>query len=271
MEETEQMMPSLSRVSVAVTAAATAIATVTIASGRRLIFLREASVMALAYAAYFLARAATEGEVDRALANAERVVGAERSLGVFVEPALQAAIIDKRWLVELVNGVYVWGFWPVIVATGLWLYLSRPHRYLLFRNAFLISGAIGLVLFTLYPTAPPRLAGLGLVDTISQYSDFYRALQAQPVVNQYAAIPSLHFGWILLVGIALICDAPRLLVRAFGVVLPLLMLGAIILSANHYGTDAFIGAAVALAGLALAVKITRPATPGAAAGRRPAS
>src|SRR6185312_9767346 len=114
--------------------------------------------------------------------------------------------------------------------------------YFRLRNAMLISGAIGLVIFTLFPLAPPRLAELGLVDTVTRSSDAYRVLQPTMFTNQYAAMPSLHVGWDLLVGLAILAAARGPLLRAFGAVMPVLMVAAVVLTANHYIVDAIAGA-----------------------------
>jgi hypothetical protein len=84
------------------------------------------------------------------------------------------------------------------------------------------------------------------------YSHSYRVLQPPAFVNQYAAVPSLHFGWDLLIGIALITQSRWLAVRIAGAIIPLLMVSAIVLTANHYIFDALAGGAVALTGLAIA-------------------
>jgi membrane-associated phospholipid phosphatase len=110
----------------------------------------------------------------------------------------------------------------------------------------LLSGGIGLFVFVLYPVAPPRLAELGLVDTVTEYSTSYRVLQPPAFVNQYAAMPSLHVGWDLLMGIALVTWSSHLLVRAVGVALPTLMAISVVLTANHYIIDAVAGIALVL-------------------------
>ena len=238
------------------TVAVVAVAARRIGPRRRKAFLREAGIVISAYFAYFVVRGATEGDVVSALRHARAIENLERSLGLFVEPALQAAIVGERWLVDLANWVYVWGHWPIIGLIAIWLYYSPPASYRLFRNAFLISGAIGLAIFMTFPTAPPRLAGLGLVDTVVQHSNFYHLLQPPQLTNQYAAFPSLHFGWNLLIGIALVVESPRRWLRLFGAALPVAMLAAVVLTANHYVIDAVAGAAVALIGLGLAWRLT---------------
>jgi PAP2 superfamily/Glycerophosphoryl diester phosphodiesterase family len=123
------------------------------------------------------------------------------------EPALQDLTLRSNSLVTVANWIYIWGHWPVIIAVGAWLWLRRPSTYYLVRNAFLISGAIGLVIFATFPVAPPRLTDLSVVDTVTLHSNAYRVLQPPAFVNQYASVPSLHFGWDLLIGLALIHTA----------------------------------------------------------------
>ncbi len=103
-----------------------------------------------------------------------------------------------------------------------------------------------------FPAAPPRLADLGFTDTVVNNSNFYHLLQPPQLTNQYAAFPSLHFGWNLLMGIAILETTRWLPARIFAVVLPLAMLAAIVLTANHYLIDGAAGAAVALLGLLVA-------------------
>lgn len=216
---------------------------------------RELVIVAVAYLLYFGVRGLTEGFVDRAVENAELVLRLERALGIAYEVRWQQAIADHDLLVNLMNWVYIWGHWPVIFMVGAWLLTRRYHHYLLIRDAFLISGAIGLVVFALFPVAPPRLADPAFVDTITQRSSAYRVLQPPPFVNQYAAMPSLHLGWDLLIGIALVRYAPAWPFRVLGVLLPLFMAAAIVLTANHYILDGVAGVALVLLSLGAAARL----------------
>jgi hypothetical protein len=125
------------------------------------------------------------------------------------------------------------------------------------RNAFLLSGAIALIFFVNFPTAPPRLLphelGFGFVDTVVEQYEESRPLTPSWFVNEYAAFPSMHIGWNLLVGIALWLATKNIFVRGFAVLMPLAMFTDIILTGNHYIIDAFAGTAVMLLGLAIAV------------------
>jgi hypothetical protein len=219
--------------------------------------LREIALCLAAYLVYFRVRGLTESDAARAVRNAGRIIDLERALGIFWEPRLQDLIVGHHALVTLANWVYMWGHWPVIIATGTWLLWTRPRSYLLVRNAFIISGAIGLLIFTVFPVAPPRLTDLSLVDTVTRYSHSYRVLQPPAFVNQYAAVPSLHFGWNMLIGILLVRESPRRSFRILGALLPVAMAAAVVLTANHYIIDVILGAIVALTGLLIAAEIQR--------------
>ena len=207
--------------------------------------------------AYFLVRDLTEGAVLTAEENAERVMSVERVLHLDWEGAIQGWIIDHDWLVDLANWVYIYGHWPVIGITLVFLFLRVPDEYRLLRNAMFISGAIGLVVFAAFPVAPPRLGILDLADTVTERSSSYRTFQPPGLINRYAAMPSLHFGWNLLVGIVIWRVTANRWLRAAAVALPVLMCVAVVATANHYVIDVAAGAVVALGGLAGALALRR--------------
>lgn len=234
---------------------------------------REGALVLLAVFTYFAVRELTEGSVRRAEANADLVIRLERALDLYWEPGLQAAVLPHHALVTLVNWIYIWGHWPFIALVAVWLFLRHGEAYRRYRNAFIVSGAMGLVIFAAFPVAPPRLADAGVVDTVTAYSHAYRVLQPPSLVNQYAAMPSLHLGWDLLIGMALFRCSRALWARAAGLLAPAAMFAAIVLTANHYILDGVAGAAVALAGYAVASRLwpERPCGGGAGvpSGTRP--
>jgi hypothetical protein len=224
-------------------------------TGRRLGFLQEAAIILGGYTLYFLVRGLTEGSVARASSNALRIVEMERALAIYFERSLQEIALRSHEAVTLANWVYMWGHWPVIGAMAIWLYRSHPRQFTLTRNALLISGALGLFFFALIPVAPPRLMDLGFEDTVVRWSGSYRVLQPPSLVNQYAAFPSLHLGWNVLVMVALYQATrfPHLRVVAF--LVPGCMLLAILLTGNHFILDAVGGVALCLVSLHLAKRI----------------
>jgi hypothetical protein len=217
---------------------------------------RELSLVLAGLLVYFGVRAATDDDAGPAEAHARSLVHLEHTLGIARERDLQSLIIHHHWLVTLANWVYIWGHWPLIAVSAAWLFRHRPDAYRLMRTAIFASGAIGMIIFLAYPVAPPRLTGLGLTDTVTSYSHAYRALQPPALMDRYAALPSLHFGWDLLVGLTLARFHPRTLVRIGGALMPVAMGLAVIVTANHYVIDVLVGGMVALSGLGIAIVLT---------------
>lgn len=214
----------------------------------------ELLLMVPLYLFYLFVRGITEGRTSEAVSRAAGIIKFEQAIGIFWEPRLQAGILDIGFVVNLMNWVYMWGFWPVILLAAIWMFFRHRDAYHLYRNAFIISGAIGLLIFALFPVAPPRfMEAWGFVDTIAERSDVYRLFQTPDFVNQYAAMPSLHFGWSLLLGTAIVGQATHLLVRLFGLFLPIAAFASIVLTANHYIVDGLAGGSVAMLGLLAAV------------------
>ena len=208
-----------------------------------------------AWLGYFGVRAVSEGSAAAAHRHARELVRLERALGIYWEHALQRAVLPHDLLVDAANWVYIWGHWPVIALSALWLFRHQPDTYRLTRTAFFVSGAIGMVIFLSYPVAPPRLAGIGLLDTVTLHSHAYRALQPPSLMDRYAALPSLHFGWDLLIGIALARSGTSRLLRGFGRVMPLLMGVAVVVTANHYVLDVVVGGVLSVGALLVVVAL----------------
>lgn len=139
--------------------------------------LQQIWLLAGAALAYFGVRALTKSDRSLAIAHAVAIVAFERRLHIQIEGSLQGLVINRQAIVTAANWYYIFGHWPVILASFVWLYISHRDTYRHLRNAMFISGAIGLVIFWRCPVAPPRLADIGLVDTVTLYSHAYRVLQ----------------------------------------------------------------------------------------------
>jgi PAP2 superfamily len=215
----------------------------------------EILLLALALPLYYLVRGQAQERVGEAIVRGREVVELEQSLGIFWEVQLQSAILHYGWLVDGLNAFYLYGHLPLIGLLAVWLYLWHRPQYLIMRNAFLVSGAIALVIYLNFPTAPPRLLpdhfGFNFADTIFQQYGHERPLTPNFFVNQYAAMPSMHFGWNMLVGLALWLATKNIFVRALAVVMPLAMFTDIILTANHYLLDPILAIPVVAVGLAI--------------------
>jgi hypothetical protein len=205
-----------------------------------------------AYISYQFVRGAVHGKAGDAFDNASRLIHVEQQLHIFHEAFLQQLILPKVWMVDFFNYLYIWGHLPVIIAVALWLYTRHRDKYALFRNAFLISGLLALIGFATVPLAPPRyMPEFGFTNTIVNAQSYY-AFQNPKIVNQYAAMPSLHFGWDLLVAIAIGSNVRMRPLKMLAAVMPLVMLSGIVMTANHYFLDAAAGGFVALLALGIA-------------------
>ena len=223
-------------------------------------FAWEVAIVAAGAGLYFLIRGAVSGRAAEALDRAADLVALERWLGVYWEPAMQSWILESRALIELFNAIYFWTHMPVIIAVAVWLFACHRAVYRFTCGAFLGSAAIGLAMYYALPTAPPRLLPeSGLLDTMALYSQVsYQAQEVGPFVNAYAALPSLHFGWALLIAMALWMARPRghrgaVLAAALGLLLVLGQLAGIVVTGNHFLFDAVAGAAVAGLGVLAAL------------------
>ncbi|MFE9448381.1 phosphatase PAP2 family protein [Streptomyces sp. NPDC006739] len=214
--------------------------------------LREFLLVAGLFLVYKLGRQLATGHTAEALRNAGRVWGWERAAHLPGENSVQSALLHGDTLVHLANTYYATVHFPATVAFLVWLYLRRPAHYVWARRVLAVLTAAALVLPFTFPLAPPRmLAATGLVDTARVYGpSVYGPPSSDHLSNQFAAMPSLHFGWALMVAVGLIV-ATRSRRRWLWLLHPLITLVVIVGTANHYWLDAVV--ATAMLGVALAV------------------
>ncbi|MFV0132643.1 phosphatase PAP2 family protein [Streptomyces sp. HMX87] len=214
--------------------------------------LRELLLVAGLFVVYKLGRQLAAGDTGEAFAHAHRVWDLERSLRLPDEGAVQSLLLHGDTLVRLANTYYAAVHFPATAAFLVWLYLRRPAHYVWARRVLAAVTGAALVLHLTFPLAPPRmLAAAGLVDTARVYGpSVYGPPRADELSNQFAAMPSLHFGWALMLAIGLVV-ATRSRLRWLWLLHPLLTLAVIVGTANHYWLDVIVAAA--LLGLALAV------------------
>ena len=165
--------------------------------------LREALIMGGAYFAYMYTRTLVFDSEETALANARRVVNLEESIGFFWEPNWQAHVIDSaQALVIFFNWAYIFTFWPIILVTAVTMYIVNRRIYFYYRNIVLLTFFIALFAFMLFPLAPPRMLSEYFVDTIREFGpSFYASREAANYYNAFAAMPSLHFTWTVVLGL----------------------------------------------------------------------
>jgi hypothetical protein len=222
--------------------------------------LAELALVALAFLLYFIVRANVVDRPELALANAREIIEWERALGIYAEAEWQRAILDERLLVRSFNFVYFWLDFPLIAGLGLYLYATKRQHYTFTRDAILFSGAVALVAYNLFPVAPPRLLPEAeVIDTLQLYSNLsYQSQSTSFFVNPYAALPSLHVGWALLLSIGVVRAFPgNRLVLGLAVLHPLAQTASTVFTGNHYFLDAAGGVLAAALGLAFAIAMQR--------------
>lgn len=215
---------------------------------------REVGIVAGAYFAYMYTRSLVFSDVEStALSNARRVVSLEKSLGFFWEPQWQAWVLGSaKGLVIFFNWAYIVTFFPIIITAAVTIYMVDRHRYFYYRNVVMLTFVFALIVFMLFPLAPPRMLSNQFVDTIQQFGPrFYASREAANYYNAFAAMPSLHFTWTAIFGF-MFFRSGRTWLKVVGVVYPLMTLFAITITGNHFIVDAIAGVAIMLAALGTA-------------------
>ncbi len=216
--------------------------------------LREIALLVGAYFLYMFIRKYLIPNIElTAFENAAKVVTIEGAFGLLWELGWQSwAVESAKAVVIILNWAYIITFWPIIIATGVVLYIVNHDRYIYYRNIILISFVLALILYAAFPLAPPRyLADLGFIDTIQRFGPtWYGSREMQVYYNAFAAMPSLHFAWTVLFGIMFLrTNNPW--IRPFGLIYPTITFFAITITGNHYILDAIGGGAVIAASFAI--------------------
>ena len=205
----------------------------------------EMSMFLVFFAVYFLLRGIAPDRVDTATANAMHIVDLERTLHIFSEPAWQREALQSRAAVEFGNFMYLYMHLPFLAVYGFFLFHADRRKHRVIRNAILLSAFVGIPFYHLIPVTPPRLLAesgidLGFVDTLASE----RRPRPGPFTNWYAAIPSYHFGWILLGTIGTWWVWKSVWLRAGSLIFAAAMWWSIVITGNHYFLDMVLGGVI---------------------------
>jgi hypothetical protein len=212
--------------------------------------LREVGLVAALFALYNIGRLLAAQRVAGAFDNADRLWELERWLGLPSEQAWQAVAMDVPSLIRAANGYYASVHFPLTFLVLLWLFLQRPDTYLWARRSIVWGSAAALVVQVLLPMAPPRmLDNLGFIDTGVRYGQsVYGTVGQDPLANQFAAMPSLHVGWAVLLAVVCISSGQTRR-RWLWVLHPVITTLVVVVTANHYWLDGVVGALVIVGAL----------------------
>src|SRR5206468_3478474 len=106
------------------------------------------------------------GEMAPALDHAHQVIDLERGLGMATERSVQQ-VLDGDVSMWLLSNIYLAAQFVVLPAVLIWLYHRAPAIYRRLRDTVLATWLISVPIYMFFPTAPPRLAGIGLADAVS--------------------------------------------------------------------------------------------------------
>jgi hypothetical protein len=213
---------------------------------------REVALVTALLVIYNAGRLLAATRVSGAFDNAHLLLGLERRLHLPYEQTLQSVVLALPDLARAANGYYAGVHFPLTFAVLVWLFLRRPAHYLWARRSLVAATAAGLVITIALPTAPPRMmTGYGFVDTGLAFGlSVYGAVGQDKLANQFAALPSLHVGWSLLIAVVCI-RASRTRWRWLWLAHPVLTVLVVVVTGNHYWIDGALGIALVTVALVL--------------------
>ena len=208
--------------------------------------IRQLALFAGAYYLYRIVRGLVDGQEGIAFENARALVDAERSIGLFFEPGLQAWAKGEEWILLFANWMYVNSHFVVTTTFLVWLYLARNHAYYFVRNMFMVAMGLALVGYVAFPTAPPRfLPEWGFTDTVANFVGETADQSANVLYNPFAAVPSMHVAFALMIAVPAFVLVKRSWIKALWAVYPVVVTFVVVVTANHFWLDAALGALVA--------------------------
>jgi len=210
--------------------------------------IRQLALFAGAYYLYRIVRGIVDGQAGLAFENARNLVDAERTLGLFFEPGLQAWAEGQEWLLTFANWMYVNSHFVITTTFLIWLYIARNHAFYFVRNMFMVAMGLALVGYMAYPTAPPRfLPEWGFSDSVAEFVGEKADQSANVLYNPFAAVPSMHVAFALMIAIPAIFLVKRRTLKVLWGIYPLVVTFVVMVTANHFWLDAALGALVAAA------------------------
>jgi len=225
--------------------------------------LRQIVLFCGAYWLYRLARGMIDGRTAEAFDNAREVISIERGLGLFFEPSVNAWATAHSVVHDFVSWMYLNSHFAVTTVALAWIYLRRNERFYFVRNMFMVAMGIALVGYVALPTAPPRMMeGYGFHDSVAAFTGVDADTGSASVLfNPYAAIPSMHVAFSLMLGVTMAQMVRRRWAKALWYAYSPVVTFVVIATANHWWIDGFLGAAVALVSAVCARELFARARP----------
>ena len=207
----------------------------------------ELALFIAAYLLYTAARWVFVGHLREAREHAEGIVALERAAHVAIEGSIQRAL-DSGAVSWLLANVYLAAQLVVLPGALAWLYRRSRPVYRRLRNTVIATWLIAVPIFALFPVAPPRLAGIGIADTVSHQAAVALTGHSTVFYNPYAAVPSLHVGFAFAIGIAAAAALEARWARALALLWGPVVTLAVVATGNHYVFDVAAGLLVTAVG-----------------------
>lgn len=209
--------------------------------------LRQFVLFCGAYWLYRVVRGLVDGRTTEAFEHARSVIHVEHALHVFVEPSVQTWAQATGFVEDVASWLYLNSHFTVTTLTLAWIYLFRNEHFYWVRNMFMVAMAIALVGYVVFPTAPPRLMPeWGFVDSVSDFTGVNTDTSGvSALVNPFAAVPSMHVCFALMLGLSMLRMARRKWAEVVWGLYPAMVAFVVVATANHWVLDAVAGALVA--------------------------
>ncbi len=255
---------------------------------------KELALAVAVYLVYSIVRnqfGSAGGDPGPAFGHAQDIIDLERALHLYVEPGVQQWYLGLpgNGLIRLWNVYYGIAHFLVTFIALVWMFRRDPLRHRVLRNTLALTTALAVIGFAGYSLMPPRLlddpgeygacqiyapeaaaaapAGAltapgcddyGYVDTIAEYGGWisFGNEGMKDVSNQYAAMPSLHVAWAVIVACGLVAMT-RSRWRWMWIAHPTITILVVVGTANHYWLDAIIALGLLLAALPAMLAIER--------------
>ncbi|HEX2895444.1 MAG TPA: phosphatase PAP2 family protein [Marmoricola sp.] len=234
---------------------------------RRVLFSRaviELGAMALLAIIYNTVRAGGGDDRSIAMAHARDVVRIEGAIFRHLELNLDHWIVTVPVLA--VAACYFYALMHYVMTPTILVLSRRRGGWQYWRGywALVVGSAIALVIYANWPLAPPRLMPeLGTIDVMQHFANagWWGDAASAPrglgdATNQFAAMPSLHFGWSLWSAIQMWGFGGRRW-RTAAIAYPTLQAVVVLATANHFLLDVLGGATCIVAGYAIVTVVGR--------------
>lgn len=217
--------------------------------------MREVAIISALYALWIRASDYDPVGTVGGLARGRQVAGFERAVGLLQEGPIQRIVLPHRLLVQFSNLYYGGVHVPAMGVFLVWMFARHRGRLAVWRTTLALTTAACLVIRYL-PVAPPRFyPQMGFVDTADLYHQSVYGPPGTGVSGQFAAMPSVHVAWAVLIGIACVRVSTSRW-RWLGVLHAALTVFVVTDTANHWLLDGVAGAALLLPAFVIARRVS---------------